>query len=174
MAKAAKVVKDQNEATPTTFLLDLKHLVPSIEVGSVGPFPTHQPRIFESVQAIQELMTNPKAQMAIGNFGSTYKRTDMFKEHGWYQAPMVSGKGCEECQSMFNAFGPDKDGACSIPGLAHKPATLGEIYGVVSAWWSYGIDTCKFFANPGRNGLAQLKVQCAGTISQLVFCVHRL
>ena len=173
VAKAAKQIKEDQDATPTTFLLDLPNLVPQMSRGQVEPFNTDQPRIIENCLAIKELQSNPKAQLSIGNFGSSYKKTESFKEHGWYQCPVGPGKGAEECEVMFGAFGPDKDGTCGIPGLAHKTTTLGTISGVLSTFWFYGIDPCKCFAGPTRNGLPQLKIQCAGTVMQLVFCTHR-
>ena len=97
--------------------------------------------------------------MTIGTFSASYKKTDAYKQNGWYQQPLAANKGLEECNSLCDAFRP------ALPLLADN---LGELKSVAKVSWLWGQDPKRRFCAPTRNGLAQLKIQCAGALSQLI------
>ena len=92
-----------------------------------------QPLLFKSSKGVEHFMNSPKIQMTIGQFGASYKKTDSFKEKGWYQLPVAANQGLSECEAMWKQFAdvfrqPGED-------LGDKPGDMGL---VVQVSWLLG------------------------------------
>lgn len=122
-----------------------------------------KPIVFNGIKSCEVFRESARAQMLVGGFGASFKKTDAYKSSAWYQKP-VGEKQLEDVANLFAGVEPAFKNA--------TPDDLGEVAAVTKTTWFFGQDSKKFWCSSSRAGLAQLKYQAAGSTMVLVFLPH--
>lgn len=173
---AAEKVKIEETEVPHVYKIEYSILGGAAEFDPVvvvkkapQEIDVDSPALFEDMECIDIWNKEAKVQLALGNWGGRYKRSDIFKEEGRAQLPLYAREGKEESAKCFSAI-------CDVAMKqgSFKPKDGSKLEGVASNVWLYG---CK----PGLkgvvqtpNGLGVCRILSHGEVLWLLFPAKKL
>jgi hypothetical protein len=173
-AKAAAVlIKAEADLADPIFRIDWQKLlaetllkkITEVQEADVAKFKlkVEEPCLLLGHAALAKMQTLPKVQMAIGNFGGTYKRS--LKDEKRMQTPVFPKAGKEEIDTVWT----DLMAAMPVASQVKTDELPKGIANVVNNTWLWGFDTKYKGVSFTPNCLAMFKIILNGCVATMMF-----
>ena len=125
------------------------------------------------VEGLGAFKDSKPVKLMLASFAASYKKTDSFKEKGFYSQPITkSQQGFAEVQAFLSANVFAADSCINDINVEGEAASM--LKGVLAARWLWSSDPKKRFEVPARNGFASLRVQLSGTAKLFIIIPSKL
>ena len=174
----AQQLSSKEKEMPPIFQLAFNQLIEEDILGRVviadgqpqtPPDPTN-PILIKNPPAAAKWQHHGVVQLAFGNYGGLYKKSEHMNDHGTTQSPMYKKDGAAETETFFSD-------TCKmfLPGCVLNESVVEEQFArVLKMAWFFGYDPAFQRVKHLPNGLAQFKFLCNGEIACLLFEVRSL
>ena len=170
---SAKKVQEAEDSLPYLFSVDIKELTSLglaqdiVVYDKATPLnnlvTASEPCILRKSNLAEEWNVDAKIQVAMGSFGSKYKKKSQYATDGKVQMMLYPREGKEEIDNFLKEIEPifpeniflDSTGTAAAAACAHT--------------WAYGYDPTKYHIGPTPNSLAMSKVLVQGEVKLMLF-----